>query len=29
MVGLLVGDKNTSGQAGDFICTKGDCNLFE
>lgn len=25
----LVGDKNTSGQAGDFICTNGDCNLFE
>lgn len=25
----LVGDKNTSGQAGDFICTKGNCNLFE
>lgn len=25
----LVGDKNTSGQAGDFICIKGNCNLFE
>lgn len=26
---LVVGDKNASGQAGDFICTEGDCNLFE
>ena len=25
----LVGDKNASGQAGDFICTKGNCDLFE
>ena len=26
---LVVGDKNASGQAGDFICTEGNCNLFK